>query len=82
MVVYGVEMSFDMGGNTVKPGRRDIFFFLRESGCWWISFPPILYSVDSVRRANAGDGGKYPEANQRATGEVAPSRPETAPRRP
>lgn len=35
VVAYYFDMSFDMGGQTVEMGGRDMFFFVREAGRWW-----------------------------------------------
>ena len=29
------DMSFDMGGQTINLGGRDMFFFVKENGRWW-----------------------------------------------
>lgn len=34
MVTYYFDMSFDMGGQAVKLGGRDMFVFAKESGKW------------------------------------------------
>jgi ketosteroid isomerase-like protein len=35
VVAYYFDMSFDMGGNTINMGGRDMFFFVIEGGKWW-----------------------------------------------
>lgn len=35
VVVYYFDMSFDMGGQTINMGGRDMFFFVKENGRWW-----------------------------------------------
>lgn len=35
VVAYYFDMSFDMGGNTINMGGRDMFFFVKEDGKWW-----------------------------------------------
>jgi len=35
VVSYYYEMSFDMGGQTINTGGRDLFFFVKEGGLWW-----------------------------------------------
>lgn len=35
VVAYYFDMSFDMGGQTVNMGGRDMFFFVKEGGRWW-----------------------------------------------
>lgn len=35
VVVYYFDMSFDMGGNTINMGGRDMFFFAKEDERWW-----------------------------------------------
>jgi len=35
VVAYYFDMSFDMGGQTVNLGGRDMFFFVKENGRWW-----------------------------------------------
>ncbi len=35
VVAYDFEMSFDMGGQTVNMGGRDMFLFVKENGKWW-----------------------------------------------
>jgi hypothetical protein len=29
------DMEYEMGGQTVKMGGRDMFFFVKEDGRWW-----------------------------------------------
>ena len=35
VVAYYFDMSFDMGGQTMDLGGRDMFFFVKEDGKWW-----------------------------------------------
>jgi len=35
VVTYYFDMSFDMGGQTVKLGGRDMFVFVKEGEKWW-----------------------------------------------
>lgn len=35
VVSYYYEMSFEMSGQTINTGGRDLFFFVRENGRWW-----------------------------------------------
>ena len=35
VVAYNFDMSFDMGGQTISMGGRDMFFFVKENGRWW-----------------------------------------------
>jgi hypothetical protein len=35
VVAYDFDMSFDMGGNAVNMGGRDMFFFVKEGEKWW-----------------------------------------------
>jgi hypothetical protein len=35
VVTYYFDMSFEMGGRTIKMGGRDMFVFVREDGKWW-----------------------------------------------
>lgn len=35
VVAYDFDMSYDMAGQTVDMGGRDMFFFVREAGRWW-----------------------------------------------
>lgn len=35
VVAYYFDMSFDMGGNTINMGGRDMFFFVKEGERWW-----------------------------------------------
>jgi len=35
VVAYNFDMSFDMGGQTINMGGRDMFFFVKENGRWW-----------------------------------------------
>ncbi|HJU70872.1 MAG TPA: nuclear transport factor 2 family protein [Paucimonas sp.] len=32
---YYFDMSFDMGGQRIDLGGRDMFFFVKEHGKWW-----------------------------------------------
>ncbi|MHB1100111.1 MAG: YybH family protein [Burkholderiales bacterium] len=34
VVAYYFDMSFDMGGQTIHMGGRDMFFFVKEGGKW------------------------------------------------
>lgn len=34
VVTYYFDMSFDMGGQTIKMGGRDMFVFVKENGKW------------------------------------------------
>jgi len=34
VVAYYFDMSFDMGGQTINLGGRDMFFFVKENGKW------------------------------------------------
>jgi hypothetical protein len=34
VVAYYFDMSFDMGGQTINMGGRDMFFFVKENGKW------------------------------------------------
>ena len=34
VVAYDFDMSFDMNGQTIDMGGRDLFFFVREAGRW------------------------------------------------
>lgn len=36
VVAYDFDMSFDMDGNTIQSSGRDMFFFIREQGHWWV----------------------------------------------
>ena len=36
VVTYFYEISFDMGGRRYEEGGRDMFFFVRENGRWWV----------------------------------------------
>lgn len=36
IVTYYFDMSFDMGGQTIKMGGRDMFALMNENGKWWI----------------------------------------------
>ena len=35
VVTYYFDMSFDMGGQTIEMGGRDMFVFVKEDGKWW-----------------------------------------------
>ena len=35
VVAYNFDMSFDMGGQTISMGGRDMFLFVKENGRWW-----------------------------------------------
>ena len=35
VVAYDFEMAFELGGQRVEMGGRDLFFFVRENGRWW-----------------------------------------------
>jgi hypothetical protein len=35
VVAYYFDMSFDMNGQTIALGGRDMFFFVKEDGRWW-----------------------------------------------
>ena len=34
VVAYYFDLSFDMGGQTISMGGRDMFFFVKEDGRW------------------------------------------------
>jgi uncharacterized protein (TIGR02246 family) len=36
IVTYYFDMSFDMGGQTITIGGRDMFALVNENGKWWI----------------------------------------------
>ncbi len=36
VVTYYFDMSFDIGGQTIKLGGRDMFALVNEDGKWWI----------------------------------------------
>ena len=36
VVTYYFDMSFDMGGQTIDMGGRDMFVFVKEGGKWWV----------------------------------------------
>ncbi len=36
VVTYYFDMSFTMGGQRVDLKGRDMFFFVKESGRWWV----------------------------------------------
>ena len=35
IVTYYFDMAFDMGGQTIHLGGRDMFTFIKENGKWW-----------------------------------------------
>jgi len=35
VVAYDFDMAFEMGGQTMEMGGRDLFFFVKEEGRWW-----------------------------------------------
>jgi Domain of unknown function (DUF4440) len=35
VVAYYFDMSFDMGGQMIHMGGRDMFFFVKAGGRWW-----------------------------------------------
>lgn len=35
VVTYYFDMSFDMKGQTINMGGRDMFFFIKENSRWW-----------------------------------------------
>jgi len=37
IVTYYFDMSFDMGGQTIELGGRDMFALVNENGRWWIA---------------------------------------------
>jgi hypothetical protein len=36
VVTYYFDMSFDMVGQTIKMGGRDMFALVNEDGKWWV----------------------------------------------
>lgn len=36
VVTYYFDMSFEIGGQTVKMGGRDMFSLIKENGKWWV----------------------------------------------
>ena len=36
VVTYYFDMSFDMGGQTIRLGGRDMFSLVYEDGQWWV----------------------------------------------
>lgn len=36
VVAYDFDMAFDLGGQTIDLGGRDLFFMIREIGRWWV----------------------------------------------
>ncbi|NOX89264.1 MAG: nuclear transport factor 2 family protein [Calditrichaeota bacterium] len=44
VVTYYFDISFDMGGQTIKMGGRDMLMLVKENGKWWVvadRFSPI-----------------------------------------
>jgi hypothetical protein len=37
VVAYYFDMVFDMGGQTIHSDGRDMFFFIKENGRWWVA---------------------------------------------
>ncbi|HZX33683.1 MAG TPA: nuclear transport factor 2 family protein [Rhodocyclaceae bacterium] len=35
VVAYYFDMAFEMNGQTIEMGGRDMFFFVKENGRWW-----------------------------------------------
>lgn len=35
VVAYDFDMTCEMGGQEIRMGGRDLFFFVREGGQWW-----------------------------------------------
>lgn len=35
VVTYYFDMKFDMGGQTIEMGGRDMFVFIKEGSKWW-----------------------------------------------
>lgn len=35
VVTYYFDMAFEMNGQTIAMGGRDMFFFVKEDGRWW-----------------------------------------------
>lgn len=35
VVAYDFDMAFDMNGQTIQMGGRDMFFFVKEGDRWW-----------------------------------------------
>jgi hypothetical protein len=48
VVAYYFDMSFDMGGQAINAGGRDMYFFVKEGGKWL---------------AVAGQGSPYPASH-------------------
>lgn len=36
VVTYYFDMSYDMGGQTINMGGRDMFVLVNEDGKWWV----------------------------------------------
>jgi hypothetical protein len=36
IVTYYYDMSFEIGGQTIKTGGRDMFTMVKEEGRWWV----------------------------------------------
>lgn len=36
VVSYYFDMSFDIGGQTIEMGGRDMFILVKEDGKWWV----------------------------------------------
>ena len=36
ILTYYFDMSFEMGGKTIKMGGRDMFAMVNEDGKWWV----------------------------------------------
>ncbi len=36
VVTYFFDISFDMGGEPIKMGGRDMFVLVKEDGKWWV----------------------------------------------
>ncbi len=36
VVAYEYDLSYETGGRTIETGGRDLFFFVRERGKWWV----------------------------------------------
>jgi hypothetical protein len=36
VVAYDFDMAFDVGADTVNMAGRDMFFFVRQEGKWWV----------------------------------------------
>lgn len=35
VVTYYFDMTFEMGGQLIEMGGRDMFVFVKENGKWW-----------------------------------------------